>query len=181
MSKICENCKQVRATVLLTTIDPDSQKAQEMHLCETCALETGAASKQTKAPISVAASLTSLLHVDKTELKKGAKKSNCPGCGMSYQEFRVKGRFGCAQCYDAFGDGLIALLEKVHGASHHTGPAPRRAAVPFERTQASLEQELTELRRKLTRVIKNEDYEEAAKLRDRIQGLEHKLTGQENV
>jgi protein arginine kinase activator len=53
----------------------------------------------------------------------------CPECGMTYQEFRIKGRFGCVKCYDAFESGLSPLLEKVHGATEHVGPQERACSI----------------------------------------------------
>ena len=79
---------------------------------------------------------------------------------------------------------MIPLLERVHGASEHTGeadaaaldaaagssaPPPARAAAP------ETSGELKRLRRDLQRVIKNEEYEEAARIRDRIQQIEKQL------
>jgi protein arginine kinase activator len=178
MSNICQNCKQHRATVHLTEIDSQSNEPHEMHLCESCARETGA----TGAPpsgaylshVTVADLASSALAsgTGKAESKRGAsKRASCTSCGMSYQEFRVKGRFGCASCYNAFEDGLVTLLEKVHGASQYVGDYPN-GVEPTARTQAAIAQELGDLRRRLGLVIKNEEYEEAARVRDRIAELE---------
>lgn len=176
MSNICQNCKQQRATVHLTEIDTHSNEPHEMHLCEACARETGATSApapfSTQMTVADLASSTLSGGAGKSESKRGAqKKTACAKCGMTYQEFRVKGRFGCASCYDAFEEGLVNLLEKVHGASQYVGDYPP-GIEPTPRTQEAIEQELADLRRRLGLVIKNEEYEEAARVRDRIQELE---------
>lgn len=179
MSNICQNCKQQRATVHLTEIDTQSNEPHEMHLCESCARETGATGAPTQfvTHVTVADLASSTLSggTGKSESRKGAqKRTTCGHCGMSYQEFRVKGRFGCAHCYDAFEEGLVNLLEKVHGASQYVGDYPT-GVEPTPRTHAALETELADLRRRLGLVIKNEEYEEAARVRDRIQELERLL------
>ncbi len=183
MSNICQHCKQHRATVHLTEIDPDSNEPHEMHLCEGCARETGAIVPLQGPLLSTAATVATLASsllsgaAEKVEGKRGgARRVTCAQCGMSYQEFRVKGRFGCAKCYDAFEDGLVTLLEKVHGSSQYVGEYPQ-GVLKTERTNAAIEQELMDLRRRLTLVIKNEEYEEAARVRDRIQELEKLQTG----
>lgn len=128
---------------------------------------------------TVAALATGVLsgQIEKAEPKRQTnRRTTCASCGMTYQEFRVKGRFGCAACYDAFEDGLVPLLEKVHGASQHIGTLPKDEA-PTERSREAVAQELADLKRRLNRVIKNEDYMEAARIRDRIQELERLQDG----
>ena len=56
------------------------------------------------------------------------KAVSCPSCGMSYEEFRKVGRFGCAACYAAFAPHLSRLLKRVHGATRHTGRSPAATA-----------------------------------------------------
>jgi protein arginine kinase activator len=88
---------------------------------------------------------------------------NCPACGLTYAAFKAEGRFGCAQDYDAFHEVLEPLLERVHRATEHDGKQPlsrRRAA------------ELEELRERMKRAVANEDYEQAARLRDLIRQKE---------
>ena len=72
---------------------------------------------------------------------------------------------------EVFEEGLAPLLEKVHGSSHYVGPEPGVGS-RRERTATALEQELLELRRRLPRAVKDEDYEQAARIRDRIRELE---------
>lgn len=175
MNNVCQNCKKARATVHLTEIEPESNQPTEMHLCENCARESGSGPKPVVKPQSVAFStLLAMQDAEKgTRRGSGAVRPVCPECGMNYQEFRVKGRFGCATCYEAFEEGLLPLLEKVHGAAQYVGPRPR--AVVDAGSVSALRQELIDLRRRLNHVVRNEDYEEAARLRDRINEVEERL------
>jgi protein arginine kinase activator len=181
MSNICQNCKQQRATVHLTEIDSESNEPHEMHLCESCARESGATSMPSSAAFvkdaitAFASNALSGLAEKQDVRKSAARRATCSKCGMSYQEFRIKGRFGCADCYDAFEEGLITLLEKVHGANQYVGDYPPGVAAT-SRTHAAIDQELIDLRRRLDLVVKNEQYEEAARVRDRIQELERLRT-----
>jgi protein arginine kinase activator len=91
----------------------------------------------------------------------------CGACGLTYLEFRNQGRFGCPHDYDAFKAELLPLLESIHGDVRHAGKVPRR----LPRT-AGAQAELTDLRRRLQQLVTEENYEEAARVRDRIRALE---------
>lgn len=174
MNNICQKCKKARATVHLTEIDTENNRPQQMHLCDACARESSAPPKPPQGQALTFSAMLSSLQEKSPGGKPGGLKLVCPECGMSYQEFRVKGRFGCLSCYDAFGENLRLLLEKVHGASQYVGPLPSGKSAGA-RSSAALEQELVDLRRRLNRVVKDEDYEEAARIRDRIAAVEQSL------
>ena len=86
---------------------------------------------------------------------------------MTFLEFRNHGRFGCPHDYDAFKSDLLPLMESVHGEVRHTGKTPRRA--PRAKTAQA---ELAQLRQQLQSLVNEENYEEAARIRDRIKQLE---------
>ncbi|MFO0981131.1 MAG: UvrB/UvrC motif-containing protein [Planctomycetota bacterium] len=157
-------------------VDIKVGEKQEVHLCERCAIERGLPGHKTT-PYSMHELVNTLLEKNlqqrgtKTSTKPGQK---CPDCGMTYQEFRTKGRFGCANDYNVFKDGIVPLLEKIHGSSQYIGKVPHKVGI-----ERSYELELLMLRQKLQSVVKNEEYEEAARLRDRIQTLEKKLQEQQ--
>ena len=177
MNNICQNCKKARATVHLTEIDPDSHEPHEMHLCEDCARDSGGLQKKSSAPkVSTISFTTSIVGKASKVAGSGTAPSKvvCPDCGMTNQEFRLKGRFGCVGCYDVFEESLMSLLEKVHGATQYVGPRPL-AADGRQRSVAALEQELVDLRRRMNRLVRSENYEEAAQLRDQIDELEQQL------
>jgi len=175
MNNICQYCKKARATVHLTEIDPDSNEPHEMHLCEECARDSGGIQKPPPPPkVSTISFTTSIVGLaGKAGSGASSSKIVCPDCGMTNQEFRLKGRFGCVGCYDVFEESLVALLEKVHGATQYVGPEP--VSAEGSRTAAAMEQELVDLRRRMNRLVKNENYEEAAHLRDQIVELEQQL------
>jgi len=62
---------------------------------------------------------------------------------------------------------LTPLLENIHGETRHCGKTPRRQP-QTKQTQS----ELIQLRNRLQVAIDKENYEEAARLRDRIRTLE---------
>jgi protein arginine kinase activator len=160
---LCERCKKAQATYHLTRIDPSGEKF-ERHLCERCSLEEGHNHVQ-KSP-NHAELLENLIGM-KTTVQALAGLV-CEECELSYLEFRNQGPLGCPNCYDAFKPELAGLIERAHdGASHHVGKSPRSFGQP-----RTTEQDLLSLRRQLDEAIGGEDYEAAAKLRDRIRILE---------
>ena len=86
---------------------------------------------------------------------------------MTYEDFRKVGRLGCAQCYQTFRRSLGSLLKRIHGSPIHLGKSPSRLVKP-----AKVKTELAELKKKLSRAIEQEEFEDAAKWRDQIRRLE---------
>ncbi|MBM4015791.1 MAG: hypothetical protein FJ293_12625 [Planctomycetes bacterium] len=193
MTEFCQRCQTEAAKVHVTEIDKDGGKVL-LHLCEGCAKGHGLPASTPPTVLAVFKEL-----VDKASTVSRTRDRQCPECGITFAEFKAKGRFGCAHDYDAFLARVVPLLERVHGASEHLGPgdAVAAAAVPDPSATASgaapaapapvlppparksaadqAAQELKRLRRELVRVVKSEAYEEAARLRDRIQALEKDL------
>jgi len=167
MSMFCQRCQKEAASVHVTEIDAHGAKA-ERHLCVECAKQNGI--PQVPSP-SVFALFKELM--EKTGNVSRTRDRQCPKCGMSFGEFKSKGRFGCPHDYEVFLSRVIPLLERIHGASEHAGDADSAAAA--QQVTDSAAHELKRLRKDLLRVIKNEEYEEAAKIRDRIQTLEKQL------
>ena len=164
MNLACQACKKHPATVHLTDITPEGEM-RERHLCEQCAQREGISPKQpAHVPIN---ELLAGLVMDKSSIQRLAELK-CPNCGLTFVEFRNAGLLGCPSDYDAFEKALIPLIERAHeSSSHHIGKVPRRLAVP-----RSSEGDLIRLRRELTKAVDDEQYEVAAKLRDKIQALE---------
>jgi protein arginine kinase activator len=91
----------------------------------------------------------------------------CPDCGFTYQDFKKIGRVGCGQCYEAFKKQLTPILKRIHGADRHIGKVPLRAGKTVKETKT-----IQELQRQMEKAIQTEEFEEAARLRDKIRELE---------
>jgi len=157
--KQCQSCKKRQATVHLTEIK-DGEKI-EVHLCEECAQSEGVN------PLSAQNFFTHLMDVAKGGPPGTSRELTCAACGLTYSEFRQRGRLGCGECYQVFKEPLSELLEKIHGGRQHLGRIPSRSGATLKRAR-----ELIELRRELTTVIQHEEYERAAEIRDRIRKME---------
>ena len=87
---------------------------------------------------------------------------------MTFREFRLKGQLGCPHDYDVFRSLLTPLIERAHaGASHHVGKVPDTADATVRKQTG-----LLRLRRELEEAIEQENYEQAARLRDQLRSLE---------
>ncbi|MBR2222851.1 MAG: UvrB/UvrC motif-containing protein, partial [Christensenellaceae bacterium] len=84
-------------------------------------------------------------------------------CGYSFEDFKKSGFLGCPDCYQAFRQEILPMLRRVHGHTKHIGAVPEKAD---ERAKAR--HEIEELKRRLAEAISEENFEEAAKLRDQI-------------
>ncbi len=160
---ICQNCQQSVATVHLTEIEQG--KKREVHLCDTCAHKKGMVS-----PFGLGSLIPDLAGAEEQAAPEDPGRSEdarCPQCGITYREFRSEGRLGCGHDYDGFRDGLVPLLERIHGATQHVGKVPARMGRSMDR-----ERDLIDMRRKLQEAIQTEQYELAAQLRDRIREIE---------
>lgn len=158
----CQVCKKNMATVHLTEILKGNKR--EIHLCEECAGKKGVSFKS---GFSIQDFLSGLASSAAAQEMAKMQQIKCPICGLSYLDFRQHGRLGCATDYTVFKEGLIPLLEKIHGSVEHLGKIPSKGGASVEQGR-----ELMSLRTQLKQAIEKEDYEQAAALRDRIRAME---------
>ena len=154
--KFCQN----PATVHLTDIV--NKKKRELHLCEACAKEHNLIPEAPE-ELDIPALLQFLMSQSKDEKDKSDPNSAvCPHCGIKYAQFRAQGRLGCPADYEVFRAALEPLLERIHRHAKHVGKTPARFRV--QRREA----DIVELQKQLAEAVRDERYEEAAQLRDRI-------------
>jgi protein arginine kinase activator len=151
--------------VHLTAIENGVKR--EAHLCDECARAAGVG---IKVSFSISDILGNLMEAKVPKALKELQQLRCPECGLTYGEFKSKARLGCANDYEVFNTGLIPLLEKIHGATQHVGKAPHTADAFIQK-----ENELNRLKRELDLLVKSENFEKAAEIRDRIKNLEVEL------
>ena len=157
---LCQMCKKQPATIHLTEIVSNQKK--EVHLCEKCAEKQGVVKTQ----MSIADFLSGLATGGKTRTREDLPDVECASCGMTLSEFQSGGRFGCADCYTGFRERIMPLIEKIHDAGQHVGKMPQRTDRDVAR-----EKSLRQLQAELKRAVDREEYEEAARIRDRIREL----------
>jgi protein arginine kinase activator len=161
--KQCQRC-QKPASLHITELESVG-KFEDLHFCEECGrkyiFETMPKKKQKAMGEPI---------VESAEEAGELNERHCEVCGVQFVEFRNSGKLGCPHDYQAFQAELIPLLESIHGSTKHSGKSPRRQP----RARAT-HQELARLRKKLQLAVDEEEYEEAAQVRDRIRQLEQSL------
>ena len=165
----CQCCKDHTATIHLTEIS--NGQRLETHLCESCAQKQGLAVKN---QIPLNELLGTLLAVQ-PDLKKqlgetegSAVDTPCPSCGMTLRRFQKEVVLGCPYDYEFFEKSLDPIIEKSQGGNTtHCGKVPSK--LPGD---SKKQIDIINLKNELKNAVKNEDYEAAAKLRDRIEKLQ---------
>jgi protein arginine kinase activator len=156
MATKCQSCGRP-ATVTVTNIL--NKQKRELHLCEDCARE-----QHHLLDDGPSLNLQALVQlIMGTPAAADPAGLTCPTCGLKYAAFRADGRLGCPDDYDAFRPALEPLLDRIHRGTRHQGKAPKAALRRAE---------LGALRDLLKAAVAVEDYEEAARLRDRIRQKE---------
>lgn len=161
---LCNECGKNEATVHVTHII--NGKKTESHLCEECAkknqsiFNTGFSMENMfSAMLNNAFSTTSYL-----------PNKGCSTCGMTFEQFKKDGKFGCSDCIDTFKTKLMPVVKNIQGYDTHKGKIPRRAGGTYR-----IQKDIEKLKIELKKAIEAEEYEKAAELRDRIRNMENTL------
>lgn len=149
--KLCDECGVNPANIHLTQIMQN--ETQVSHLCEECARKKG-----------ISVSLTQEFNGPQEEQPDPANNKKCKSCECTYAMFKSKGWLGCSDCYQAFEKEIDDLLIQMHGSLVHKGKMYTRNAG----TPQALTGEMKRLRHELAVAIKNEEFEQAATIRDAI-------------
>ena len=161
----CCVCKEREAKVHLTQIVGD--KMQKVDLCEECAKQKGV---NDPAGFSLADLLLGLGASQEMEQAAGSSDLKCPHCGFTHADFKKAGRLGCSECYVTFAEGLEGLLKSMHKGIKHTGKVP-----PSLQQTRDLSDKLKSLQKKLDKAVAEEDFEQAAQVRDEIKATKEKM------
>ena len=169
----CQKCNRP-ATFHITELL--GGKPQELHLCSDHA-QGYLQQTQDAAPgtSNIATALAHHMAQQMSLAKTGQELARldeevCPVCGMTFFEFRNQSRFGCSNDYPFFWKHLEPLLLGVHGEMTHTGKIPPRA----QRLSRQFT-ELIQLRREMQEAVREELYERASAIRDKIRSIENSL------
>ncbi len=177
---LCEKCNQREATVHLNKIINNHKT--EMYLCDVCASQEGVGNFYINPMDSLFANFfnDSLNISDDLIMPNGGRENqrrqrHCPNCGMTEEKLFKNGKLGCAECYEVFKDKLDELLKQIHGNNVHCGKKPR-TAIRAENKSLAVNDEIEQLKIKMQKAIEQEDFEQAAVLRDKIKAS--RLSGQ---
>lgn len=176
---LCENCGKNYANVRYTQIINGVKK--EIAVCEECSKKLGIDHLNFDMPIDFSSYLSDFFGEFENNsilpIIEHVNQLQCKNCQTTFEEFMNDGKFGCKDCYETFKEKIDPLLKNIHGANRHIGRLGQiKETNKIENQQIKEENkeisELEELRKKLKLAIKEEKYEEAAKIRDEIKKIE---------
>ena len=188
---LCQNCGKNEVNFRYTQIINGVKK--EMALCDKCAKSLGLESLDFNMPINFSNFLGDFFdEVAETNFLPSFSKTEtlkCNNCGTTYDEFIKTGKFGCSNCYDVFSHGLDNVLKNIHSSNTHVGRKSKwinklneaskqennetqvKPKAKTSKPKTSKEDKLAELNIELKQAIKEERYEDAAKIRDEIKKM----------
>lgn len=159
---LCERCGEKKATFFYE--ENRNGTVTKVSLCADCAKKLGLgknlfAEEELFGAFTLFPSLTG---------RKTAEEI-CPVCKKSLGEIRKSGKFGCSACYDRFAGRLDLspfLGKEFHGAALTEKSVPNKGKAE--------EDPILSLKKELEQAVQSEEYEKAAKLRDKIREMEAK-------
>jgi protein arginine kinase activator len=157
----CDVCKEKQANVFFTQII--NGQVQKVNLCEECSKQKGVTD-----PTGFALAELHLGMGQESTVEPRAIELTCEQCGFTQSDFKKAGRLGCAHCYEVFQSEIEGLLKNIHRGTEHVGKVPARAAANI------VTHRLESLRHDLAKAIDDENFEDAARLRDEINSLTEK-------
>ncbi len=174
---MCQNCGKNEVTFKYTQVINGVKK--EMNLCDKCAKEMGLKDINFSMPINFSSFLSDFFNDYSDNLLPsfvGTQNLQCNNCGTTFDNFIDSGEFGCDSCYNIFEDRISSILKNLQGANRHIGRGYRKVdhSKDLEKNKPIKKEEtkLEKLKKDLQKAIKEERYEDAAKIRDEIKGLE---------
>ena len=176
---ICEICHLNQATIHIQEIINGEKKV--LHICAGCAAKKSAEDPMLQG-FNVAEMLYNLsgqlglpgLQAENTPAVPGTDSElTCPECGWLSADFRRTGRLGCPECYHVFGDVLKNALKTMHRGTMHVGKTPMDKTGSNDLNKKTVE--LISLQKELEILVRKEEYEKAALVRDRINQLKQEI------
>lgn len=170
---LCKNCNKNEATFHYTEIINGVKK--EIALCDECRNKLEISSLDFNIPLGMPDFFSDFFEESSFMPEYDViKKLKCDECGLSYDEFIDGGRVGCSNCYNTFESKLDSILKNIHGSNKHKGRvlnSPKLNKIEKVK-EIPKNNKLEELKNKLKELVREEKYEEAAKIRDEIKKLE---------
>jgi protein arginine kinase activator len=153
---LCEECKKRKQE--LRFVEVKDGKRVVRNLCTKCAEKLADALPRAQRGRRKAGTVT------------GETALTCPNCGLTFEEFRRTAKLGCEVCFEAFSEKLDPLLQDLHASAHYTG----KPYAPDDQ-KTGLVRRIHELKSAMEKAVVDENFEEAARLRDEIKSMEEKL------
>lgn len=165
----CQKCGANNATTHVKTII--NGELREYDLCSECAHKMGYTNVFGDMENEFSNFLGSFFG---NVLPARTQATRCEFCGSTYSDIAKSGHVGCAKCYEIFADELYPSIRRIHGNTTHCG---KNSSVAEKSKQANVktetkEEKINKLKAQLESAIKEQNFELAAELRDKIKEME---------
>ncbi len=170
----CQKCNKNEANTHVKRVI--NGEFEEYHLCSECAKEMGYSNVFSDISSSFADDFNSLFgSFFENALPARTQATRCETCGTTYNDIARSGMMGCADCYDVFSDRIMPTIRRIHGNTSHMGKnsLSYKKVEAVEKEPETKDDELTKLKAQLDEAVKNQEFETAAVLRDRIKEKEN--------
>lgn len=165
----CQKCKIKNATTQVKRII--NGEYEEYMLCADCAHEMGFDNVFDSAMPDMFGGL--IKSIFGTALPARSQATRCPSCSSTFGDITNTGKVGCAKCYEVFFSELLPSIRRIHGNTAHCGKSPESPAIAEKSAEEKNETVTVEaLKAELEKAIKEQNFEYAAELRDRIKEME---------
>lgn len=166
---LCQHCNQNEAT---THIKKNiNGKREEMHLCSACAAELGVMDEFKMPSMNDFfgdSFLGNFLGAGVAAMNTLAGVERCKTCGASFNDIVKSGRIGCSDCYEKFSDKLEPSIKKIHGKAKHIGKFVTYEEAVNPPAEDKKINALDSLKQQLDKAVREQRFEDAAVLRDKI-------------
>ena len=181
---LCDNCGKKEANVKYS--ENINGKVRELNLCEECSKKLGIGHMDFSIPMDFSNFFGDFMEeFTKPEwmpLLNEVKTLTCNNCRYTFDDIVNTGKLGCGNCYDVFEEKLDPIIKRIQGSNRHVGRTGKiidnkidEKFKNIDKTENKKETEkskLEQLQDKLRIAIKEERYEDAAKIRDEIKKIE---------
>ncbi len=167
---LCQICHKNVAVMVVTEIDEKGNKI-EIAICEECAKKKGVLESDKTL------NLEEILKIMVKAKEKENKELKCPRCFLSFYEFKKYGKFGCPECFKTFEEQLVPFIKRLQATIREKADEifHKGKKVTIGAKRSLLLSEIKKLRIELKKAIEEEDYERAAKIRDKLKEKESEL------
>ena len=179
---LCEKCNKNIANVYLK--NNINGNITESHLCSSCAGELYGQNYKSLFNLNsdFESDILSLFNFNKATLPSTSasdlitKNNKCPMCGLTFSDIIQSGKAGCGKCYEMFKNEFEPNVIRIHGTARHTGKIPKSMS-----NQITARRKIEELNIKLKKMVAEQNFEEAAVIRDEINKINRESQGGQNL
>lgn len=181
MKKTCTLCGE-REAVIFVKLLTDEGKEVSHALCPNCAVKflekketlseltvldqklIGAIEEMRELLSGIVSNISAISNF--MEPEESPSESTCAYCHTDFETFKESGRFGCPYCYSEFSDYIAEFAFELERGTHHRGKMPPKYASIYV-----LKKEISYLNSRLKLLVDSENYEEAEKIRKKLNRL----------